>query len=125
MIAFRPSAMQVSRIVLRLASVCLLHVQTSFREGLRSGSSLVGVQLERDPARIPNLEPDITGEHQPHATARKPRRRREGARLGVRKPPRAGDDLAVECGAWRKSLPDRSEPYPLRLTRRLPLRLGS
>src|SRR5215217_4793144 len=100
-------------------------MRTTFWEALRSGGSPIGVQRERDTARIPGPEPDLTGEHQPHATARKPRRRREGARFGVGKPPRAGVDLAVECGAWRKSLPDRSEPYTLRLSPRLPLQLGS
>src|SRR5829696_5302214 len=124
MTAFRFAEDPGSRIVLRLASVCLLYLRTCFWEGLRSGSSLVGVQLERDPARIPGPEPHHTGEHQPHATARKPTRRREGARLGVEKPLRPGDDSAVERGAWRKALPDGSEPYPLRLAPRLPLRLG-
>src|SRR5215216_4167602 len=49
----------------------------------------------------------------------------EKVRLGVGKPPRTGDDFALECGAWREALPDRAEPYPLRLAPRLPLRLGS
>src|ERR671914_1497964 len=126
MIALSPAAEQVSRIVIPLlASACLDDVRTTFWETLRSGGSLVGVQLERDPARIPSPEPDHTGEHQPHATARKPRRRGEGARLGMGKPPRARDDFAVERGARRISLPDGPEPDPLRLTPRLPLRLGS
>src|SRR5918992_2222494 len=100
MIALSPAAEQVSRIVIPLlSSACLDDVRTTFWETLRSGGSLVGVQLERDPARIPGPEPDHTGEHQPHATARKLKGRRKGARLWVGKPPRSGDDFALECGA--------------------------
>ena len=69
----------------------------------------VGVQLKRDPARIPDSEPEHTGEHQPYITTRQSSLCTQGARLGVGEPPRAGEDSTVECGAWRKALPDRAE----------------